>query len=512
MSGHVAPHRLADLAAGRLEGRVAARVRVHLDGCDACRAAWDKVRAARGTFADLASAPPPELKWDRLRAQVYWSVGSGSFPAVDGRADRPRARWPWLVGGALAAAAIAVAVWAPWSSSTPTPRAAVPSPSLPVADDGDGPGGQAGAPIAVELAPTPLLAVITLIEGDASLVRGPGADELVDADEIGASAIAVGARLATGDGRVALQLGPASVVTLGERSSLALGRLDEGGVELVVDGQVDIEVARRTAGQRFTVLAGGRTIEVRGTAFRVVHRDGEVAVACEHGRVAVTSGDATVEVGAGQELALGHAEPLLGRLPRPLDDADLAALVASRVKPLPAWTDPQTVLRTTRPLAVVAPRSRAVRVDNRIVGSGPIWMLVAPGSHEVAAETAPGRFAPGRWVEVGDAPAKPLVLAESARPAPAVTSAAARNARKQELERRLDRGRLRTCVRDIEKQGLLEGTYVELEIGVDAGGAISFLNVGETNLGSRASCIRDAVASARLGPGAAASWRHRIAF
>ncbi|MBZ0234783.1 MAG: hypothetical protein K8M05_20810 [Deltaproteobacteria bacterium] len=67
-------------------------------------------------------------------------------------------------------------------------------------------------------------------------------------------------------------------------------------------------------------------------------------------------------------------------------------------------------------------------------------------------------------------------------------------------------------MRDIEKQGLLEGTFVELEIGVDAGGAISFLNVKKTNLGSRASCIRDAVASARLGAGAAASWRHRITF
>ena len=46
-----------------------------------------------------------------------------------------------------------------------------------------------------------------------------------------------------------------------------------------------------------------------------------------------------------------------------------------------------------------------------------------------------------------------------------------------------------------------------------ANGAIRFLNIAGTDLPSRASaCIRDTVASARLGSGAAASWRHRINF
>jgi hypothetical protein len=506
VSRHVAPHRLADLAAGRLDGRAAARVRVHLDSCETCRAAWQDVRLARGSFTDIAAAPPPEVRWDRVRAQVYWSVGSGSFPAV----KEPRARWPWLAVPALAAAAIALAVWQPWASNhhaTTSPTAS--------AHDGTGSSfvkPQGPAPIAVELAPTPLLAVITLIEGDASLVAKPSGAEIVDADAMGATPIAAGARVSTGDGRVALQLGASSVVTLGARSSMALGRLDEAGVELVVDGQVDIEVEKRAPGQRFTVLAGGRTVEVRGTAFRVVHRDGEVAVACEHGRVAVSSGNTIVEVGAGQEIALADAEPLLGCAPRSLGDADLAQLKASRAAALPVWTDPATVLRTTRPLAVVAPRSRAVRVDNRIVGSGAIWMLVAPGSHQVAAETAPGRFAEGQWIEVTDVPSKPLVLAQ-AKKDPTAGNAAGRSARKNELERVLDRGRLRACVRDIAKQGLLEGTHVELEIGVDGDGAIRFLNIAGTNLPSRASaCIRDTVSSAHLGSGAAATWRHRINF
>jgi hypothetical protein len=251
---------------------------------------------------------------------------------------------------------------------------------------------------------------------------------------------------------------------------------------------------------------------VRGTAFRVVHRDGAVAVACEHGRVAVTSGDTTVEVGAGQELALGHAEPLLGRAPRPLDDGDLASLVASRVAALPGWTDPATVLRTTRPLAVVAPRARAVRVAGEVVGRGAVWMRVAPGRHFVEAERAPGRFAPGRWEVVDDRASRPIILADG-KPDPTAGNASGRSARKVELARVLDRGRLRTCVREIEKQDLLAGTHVELEIGVDANGAIRFLNIGDTNLPrGAASCIRDAVAASRLGSGAAASWRHRINF
>ncbi|HUQ03252.1 MAG TPA: FecR domain-containing protein [Kofleriaceae bacterium] len=509
MSRHVAPHRLADLAAGRLEGRDAARVRVHLDGCEACRGAWDRVRASRGSFAEIAGAPPPELKWDRMRAQVYWSMGSGSFPAV----APPRARWPWLAVPLVAATAAALAVWAPWQSSGRSPSPVPGSLAAPAKHDTTGGGAQiAPAPIPVELAPTPLLAVITLIEGDASLVRGPGAAELADADAIGATAIAAGARLSTAEGRVAVQLGAASVATLGNRSSLALGRLDEAGIELVVDGQVDIEVAKRAPDQRFTVLAGGRVVEVRGTAFRVVHRDGEVAVSCEHGRVAVSSGDTTVEVGAGQELALADADPLLGRAPRPLGDADLAALKASRVESLPGWTDPTTVLRTTRPFAVVAPRSRAVRVDGEIVGSGAIWMRVAPGRHEVAAETAPGRFSPDRWVTVDEAVAKPLLLAEGKKDPTAGTSSG-RSARKTELERAIDRSRIRACVRKIESQGLLADTFVELEIGVDANGAMRFLNIGSTDLPpGAASCIRDTVSASRLGTGAAATWRHRINF
>lgn len=77
----------------------------------------------------------------------------------------------------------------------------------------------------------------------------------------------------------------------------------------------------------------------------------------------------------------------------------------------------------------------------------------------------------------------------------------------------LDQGRLRTCMRALEKQGLSAGTHVDLEVGVDGNGAIRFLNIADTDLPARtAGCVRDAVAASRLGHGAAATWRHRISF
>lgn len=531
MSRHVAPSRLADLAAGRLGGAAAARARRHLDACPACHAAWHRVKAARAAFVDLGSAPAPELRWDRVRTQIYrevaWSkgaagsagaagaAGSGASPA----AATSRRSWAWRAAPALAVAAAAAAVvwWAPWRAAhpgAPTPAAAhvpVTPPARPEVASPD------PSVIPVELAPAPWSAVVTLIEGDAALApagaSGPG-DEEVDPDVIGARAIGAGARLRTGDGRLALQLGPQTVVTLGPRSTLELVRLDAAAVTLAVDGQLDLEVARRAAGQRFVVAAGERSIEVRGTAFRVVHHDGALAVACEHGRVVVQAGDAAVEVGAGQGLTLDADAPVLGRAPRSLGDDELAALVATRAAPVPVWLDADTALRTTAPLAILAPRARAVKVDGVVIGRGPVWMRVSPGRHLVEAELAPGRFSPARWVEVDGTTTRPVTLtaAEPDEPPP-VGGPEARRARRAELARALDQGRLRTCVRALDKQGIAAGTHVELEIGVDAAGAIRFLNIADTSLPARAAaCVRDAVAAARLGAGVAASWRHRVTF
>ncbi|MCA9680056.1 MAG: hypothetical protein KC464_33805, partial [Myxococcales bacterium] len=69
------------------------------------------------------------------------------------------------------------------------------------------------------------------------------------------------------------------------------------------------------------------------------------------------------------------------------------------------------------------------------------------------------------------------------------------------------------CLRGLAKQGLAAGTFVEVEIGVDDTGAVSFLNVGATDLpASTAGCVRDAIARARFPAGPEATWRHRFTF
>jgi hypothetical protein len=65
-------------------------------------------------------------------------------------------------------------------------------------------------------------------------------------------------------------------------------------------------------------------------------------------------------------------------------------------------------------------------------------------------------------------------------------------------------------MRSIAKAGLT-GTYVQIEIAVDAHGAVGFLNVIDTDLpAATAGCVREVLADVRFGQGAAATWRERI--
>ena len=197
-------------------------------------------------------------------------------------------------------------------------------------------------------------------------------------------------------------------------------------------------------------------------------------------------------------------------------EAELAELLAARPAALPQWTDPATIYRTTAGLSLVAPAGQLVAVDGVAIGHGSLWRRVPPGRHMVESTDGAGRVRPGRWVEVDAASAeRPIVLA-TAEPEPALAAsgtAAARRARLVELTRTIDQTRLRGCVRSLAKQGLADGTHVELEIGVQASGTIRYLNIVATDLPDRVvACVRDVVGATRLGPGAQVSWRHRIGF
>src|SRR5690606_35296003 len=119
----------------------------------------------------------------------------------------------------------------------------------------------------------------------------------------------------------------ASGFALGPRSMVELRRFDERAIELVVDGTIDIDVAPRAPGQVFLVHAGDRTIEVRGTHFRVAHTGEATRVACRHGLVAVRDAHGEVEVGAARRLELPAGATAVAARVVPLSVDEIDALV-----------------------------------------------------------------------------------------------------------------------------------------------------------------------------------------
>jgi hypothetical protein len=515
---HVAPHRWAELARGTIAERDERRMREHADRCDACAQARDRVTGATRAFADIAATPAPELGWDTIRTRVYWATSSERRERE--RTQRMHAvrlrRWGWVAVPAVAAAAAASVMLARSGGSSHSDDA----PVAPSIAHGTGPasagtGGSAHAP-AAPTTPEPLHGVVTLAQGDVTL------DGTSHAAKVLAHEVDAGATFATGDGRVAVQFGDGSVFAVGPRSNLRVRRFDAAAIDLALGdaGEVTIEVAPRAPGQRFTVTAGDRTVEVRGTAFHVVRRGGTLDVACAHGLVAVRDHSGELLVPAGQGVVIGDADALADRAAHALDDAAIDALGKAIGPRLPVWTDHDTMLRTSAPLAIAATHGRAIRVDGVRVGDGAMVVRVMSGRHLVEAADRGGAFGAGagQWIEAGpgradgriDARVEVAALAPVAEP-PA-GAASARAARKAELDRALDHARVDACVRPLAKQGIA-GAHVSLAISVDADGAINMLNVGDTDLpGDMAACVRDAVATVHFAHGAAATFTTRLTF
>ncbi len=453
--------------------------RAHLLGGIA--GAPDRQPAGAGRGHAALVAPPPD---DHGAAVALPSLALATIGVV------------WLAGGASERPADPAA-------SPGTVATAAPAPRLP----------DEITPVMLYQPPGPvcalLLGLVTLAQGDARQLGALAEGELL------ATPITAGAALATGpDGQLAVQLGSGTAFALGPSSQLAIARLDGATIELHVEGEVTVEVARRAPGQRFVVVAGGREVEVRGTAFSVTHRDGALEVACSHGLVAVAEParpDEVVEVGAGRRWAIGADESLLDAVPAPMDAAGLTRLLAAQPAQLPAWTDAPSLLRTSGPLAIAAPAGRAVRVDGVVMGAGAVTMRVMSGRHLVEVERAPGRYGAARWVATRD-DGRPTRVA-AAVPEPRERGSSASSARRGQLEDQVDHRAMRGCLRGLAKQGLAAGTHVEVKIGVDETGAVTYLNLGDTDLpASTASCVRDVVARVRFAAGDAASWRHRFSF
>jgi hypothetical protein len=479
---------------GRVDTRTRAAMDDHADACARCDKARARVTSAlrlSGTFDAIRKESSPELGWDSIRAKVHWEVSS------ELRASRVRPRpalaifgarlhrYRWALaglGGAALAAAGVVGVLAMSSSS----GAGDPVASIPPAPTHEAP------------APASLVGTVSRFSGDVMIdgIRRPSSDAFE-------RSIGPGATLATADGRVDVQFGDASALSLAPRSTLELRKFDSAEIELVVDGTVDIEVAPRAAGQHFVVRAGDQIVEVRGTQFRVTHDAHGTHVACRHGLVAVRDSAAVVEVAADRAVEIPAGHPVTGAVVKPVSPDEAASLVAST----PVHT-PSPV--ATVPLDLLAASPRAVRVDGVELGSAPMRVRVTPGRHLVEVADAPGRFRRLQWI-TADA-ATPLAVKVDvpvegiAPPRPSGTAE-----RRTQFLANLDRGRLGRCVRAIVKDGITD-LFVQIEIGVAPTGDVTFLNVvdsGDLDAATTA-CVRDVLADVRFVPGAEATWRERI--
>jgi hypothetical protein len=475
VSAHVPAHRWADLWAGRVAEAERVVMERHAQACHACARARQRVMRASDSFTAIRGAAAPDVPWDTVRARVHWSVSSERRSAH--RARRPAYRW--LAAGLASGVVIAV---------LSGPAVAPIPPSSPVASR--------AAPPARPVSPAPLLGLVSRASGEVML-------DGVRRTDLFTRKLVQGSRIATGDGRVDVQFGDRSAFALAPRSTVELRRFDAELIELAVEGTIDVTLAARAAGQRFLVDAGDHVVEVRGTQFRVAHHASATMVACRHGLVAVSDRRGRVEVGAARRVQLVTGRPVAVERVVALSTDELAALAQATPLALPLW-DP-ALAHNSAPLEIATAGRRDVRVDGVELGVAPLTVRVMPGRHTVEAADNAGRFRRAGWIDVG------LVPNGARLDIPLEAPLTGGNTeRHRQLRAGVDRPRLARCMRSIAKAGLT-GTYVQVELAVDARGALGFLNVVDTDLPSAtASCVREVLADVRFGIGPAASWRERI--
>lgn len=494
---HIAAHRWADLQAGKLDPKSAQAARAHAAQCAACRSVRDHVVAGMLEFSELAQAPAPELRWESTRTQIHWQVAAERRAAADVQPAWYRRR-TWQLA-ALVPALAAAGVWfAMHRSATPQGAATSGTPTI-AATSPD------AAPMAT--ASAALTGWFTKVQGGAVVVDGYRADDDAKMVSLFDRTVAPGATIATADASVHVQFGAASAFGLAPRSTATLRRFDERAVELVVDGVIDVEVAARAPNQRFVIVAGTRTIEVRGTQFRVDHRGELLSVWCRHGRVVVADGSRSVDVVGGTGVTLpadSIGSAATWPTATPLNSDAMATLAAAT----PVATAGAASANDGSVIAVRATAGRAVRVDGVDVGTGSMWLRGSLGRHRVEAATTQGRFRDGVWV---DAVARPSVAQAIVRDSE-IELDEARRARQSQLRSRVNKQALAACMRSVAKQGFGDA-FVALQIKVTSRGEIAVLNAVDSDLSaSIVECVRATVSQVSFPAGAEVTWVERLAL
>lgn len=522
MSRHIAAHRMVDAAACRLGDREAARIKQHIDGCARCSRQAERLARARGAMNEIAGTPAPELGWDRIGVRLYWENSSARHAALRRQDTSP---WPrrialGVTGGALLAMGAFVAVTLLAGDPSAPRRAAAPPGNVLAASAAD------EAPAV----PAAMRGVVTFASGPASIDGAP-----VDTQALFDRPIGAGTRLDSAPrGRLVVQFGHGSGFALGPGSSLYLRRFDEQGVELeVIDGSLDVEVTRRRPEQAFAVIAGRHRVSVRGTAFRVAHRNGELDVACAHGRVVVTDGASEVALDAGQQIHLLREVMLERARRRQIDPERLAELESSLNGPLlPAWTEPRALFDTSSTIEVAASPGQEVRLDGIDVGQGAFVLRVMSGRHKLQVADDRGDYAAGAWIEAGPGERRAARARRDGvvRLGEAVSSAAeagvegprasaedtpaARRTRREQLAAALDgSGPALQCMEPLEKRDLVAGSFIVFDVGINADGSQGHLNIAESNVPAEVErCLHRVVDAVELPPGAAATVRYKLTF
>lgn len=495
MSRHVPPHRWADAVSGLTTDAELAAMDRHAESCERCAKTKARIARASESFHQMRTQSAPELSWDEVRARVYWNVSTERHAKVRAPGTGRRVAG-WTMGAGLVGAAVALAIAT--GPLQPMVGGEATNPAVAVAPAN---GVMKPTPPAPVVAPAPIIGIVNRATGDV-MIDG------ILANDLFTRRLAAGTTVTTGNGSVDVQFGPESAFALGPRSLLELRKLDAETIELAVEGMVDVTVAPRQGSQKFLVHAGDRTIEVRGTQFRIRHDAKATFVACHHGLVAVRDAKGTIELPASRRVEVPAGQAVASGPIGTLTVDELAALAAATPMTLGAWGNLDALLAGSAPLEIAAGGRREVRVDGVELGNAPLRVRMLPGRHTVEVADSAGRYRRAGWVDVAapSAGKKPARLEIAADPPPTRGT----HERRRELSRGIDKAHLGRCTRKIAKAGLTN-TYVQIEISVDANGSVPFLNVIDTDLPSEtANCVRDALLQIEFGKGADAKWVERI--
>ncbi len=308
---------LMALRSGKLSKRGRARIERHVADCAVCRKALASMDAYDALVKDVREAPAPELDFSRMEMALRREA------VVQAKRNRPSVL-PWVIAGLAAAAALAyVGLRSHLGPETPVARDQTEqaNPDDPIVEPRDLVEGE-----------------VTAIAKGATLELGTGERTPLD----------IGARLHEGErivteasGQVHVRLEDGRGLAVLESSDVLLRGLRAGRVEAeLAHGGVANQVRHLDEGDSYRILAGGWSVQVRGTRFEVRNEDDIVSVRVDEGVVEVARGNERHLVRAPGAWASSGPLPEGNVLrPRGLDAESLALPILRLpvVDPVAAW-------------------------------------------------------------------------------------------------------------------------------------------------------------------------------